>query len=376
MKLAIRIRPRRGVILSLGATALAVASAGGQTRARLSDAGGCGRCRVGIRLEATLRPPPSEGTLPSRPYPNSISRDSRGRYYIGFPESPGEPVWIFDRTGRFTGKLGRPGEGPGEFRGVRALRVTPGDTLRVYDARLGRVTVYDPGLRVVRSEPVPTLMWDILWMAPGGEVVSADIRSASKIGLPLHQVDGQGRITRSFGAADAAYSPGKTRQLFRWLAPSPTGFWATSYTNAYVLQHFDASGTEVATLERDADWFPRMSEYWFPTATRAPAPELWGANQSGDSLLWVLARVGDPTWWKGLSRPTRMEGQEVYSWNRYDRVFDSVIEAISLADHRVVAHSRFDSVVFGLLDGNLAAMSRETDDGSLYVEIYRLTLDR
>lgn len=51
-------------------------------------------------------------------------------------------IRIFDDSGDHVRSFGRAGDGPGEFRAVRALRLD-GDTLLVYDARPGRITRFD-----------------------------------------------------------------------------------------------------------------------------------------------------------------------------------------------------------------------------------------
>lgn len=339
----------------------------------LSDENRCLSCHLEVRLLATLG---RGGQFSSRPYPNTIAGDTQGRYFIGFPETQGEPVWVFDRRGQLMTKLGRSGSGPGEFREVRAVRITTGDTLRVYDGSLGRVTVFGPDLMMTRTEPAPTNLWDILWFADGSVVVSAEMRTAPRIGLPLHLVSRDGKITKSFGAKEETYSPRYRRKLFRWLSPAPGGFWSATYAHSYQLQRFNVTGQELAVLERRAGWFPWSEEYWFPTKSRPGAPELYGVAQGGDSVLWVVGRTGDKQWHEGLSAPIRAEGQDVYPWSNYEKVFDSVIEAVALPSHRFLAQKQFDGVFFSVFRDGRAGMIRESPDGEYYVEIYQLRLYR
>jgi len=48
-------------------------------------------------------------------------------------------------------RAGGDGEGPGEFRAITSFLTVRGDTLTVYDTRLGRLTVLDPRGAVVGS---------------------------------------------------------------------------------------------------------------------------------------------------------------------------------------------------------------------------------
>jgi hypothetical protein len=60
-------------------------------------------------------------------------------------------IRIFDAEGGYERTIGRPGEGPGEFRGLAWIALRPPDSLVVADARLRRVTVFD-----AVGEPVRT----------------------------------------------------------------------------------------------------------------------------------------------------------------------------------------------------------------------------
>ena len=52
-------------------------------------------------------------------------------------------IRFFSADGTFLNSVGRPGEGPGEFRSIQMWRGI-GDSIMVYDARLSRVTTLDP----------------------------------------------------------------------------------------------------------------------------------------------------------------------------------------------------------------------------------------
>ncbi|MEX2527105.1 MAG: 6-bladed beta-propeller [Gemmatimonadota bacterium] len=72
--------------------------------------------------------------------------------------SPAE-IRVYDTSGAFVRRIGRSGDGPGEFRTPSAMTVLPGDTLVVWDARLQRLTW-------VTSEGV--LVRDAQVVQPGG----------------------------------------------------------------------------------------------------------------------------------------------------------------------------------------------------------------
>lgn len=68
---------------------------------------------------------------------------------------------LFEPTGDQAKIVGRSGEGPGEFRSPRHLSVLSGDSLRVWDSALGRMSWFDATGTFIRSETVNlgTLGW-------------------------------------------------------------------------------------------------------------------------------------------------------------------------------------------------------------------------
>lgn len=60
----------------------------------------------------------------------------------------------YDAKGRHVASAGHEGGGPGEFRGLTALRRLPGDSVLAYDMMAFRLSWFDPGGRFVRSTPL------------------------------------------------------------------------------------------------------------------------------------------------------------------------------------------------------------------------------
>ena len=71
----------------------------------------------------------------------SFTLDGLGRLWIG--DSQGKDVRVFDADGQFVRTVGQPGEGPGEFGGVRSVRPGPGGHIWVTDSDLGRYEIFD-----------------------------------------------------------------------------------------------------------------------------------------------------------------------------------------------------------------------------------------
>ena len=84
-------------------------------------------------------------------------------------------ILVFARDGSLLHRLGRAGDGPGEFRGPASLVTLPGDSLGVYDSRHKRLSVFGPGgalAREVSLAPVPEgSSYEYLFALPDGELL-------------------------------------------------------------------------------------------------------------------------------------------------------------------------------------------------------------
>lgn len=100
----------------------------------------------------------------------------------------GEVLYV-DGAGEVVRRAGGEGDGPGEFRAITSFPDVRGDTLTVYDVRLGRLTVLDPEGEVVeiRRLAPPSRVVDLLPLAigDGGRVlaVHGDARIFARSGV-------------------------------------------------------------------------------------------------------------------------------------------------------------------------------------------------
>lgn len=71
--------------------------------------------------------------------PRSVRMDEQGYFYVS--DLGDCRIAVFDSTGHYVNSIGKPGDGPGEFRAVW-LRDIQGDVLTIYDSRHRRTTLY------------------------------------------------------------------------------------------------------------------------------------------------------------------------------------------------------------------------------------------
>ena len=70
---------------------------------------------------------------------------------IGVVNTGTAQIRVYSISGQHLLDVGRSGTGPGEFRRVRRLWVTPQDSIIAYDGSISRITVYDSDLELART---------------------------------------------------------------------------------------------------------------------------------------------------------------------------------------------------------------------------------
>lgn len=105
----------------------------------------------------------------------------------------------FGPDGRFRGRIGRSGAGPGEFLDLRSMAIDARNRLHVYDIRNNRISVYsidDSIARYIEDQRLPERAHGICTIGERRFVLLA------RRDTVLHELDASGRISRSFGAAE------------------------------------------------------------------------------------------------------------------------------------------------------------------------------
>jgi hypothetical protein len=146
----------------------------------------CGQSR---RASDAVEIPPLDATLALRvgsaedsatafTWFRSLVVGSDGAVYTLHPME--STIRVHDSAGRFLRNIGRPGEGPGEFKNVGEMGWVH-DSLWVLDFGTYRLTYFDAGGRLLRSVPVPIdlgRMPDVRPPRPTGLFADGSIRAA------------------------------------------------------------------------------------------------------------------------------------------------------------------------------------------------------
>ncbi len=148
---------------------IAITDSAGVTLVRFADL---------ASLDLPARGPALEREVGTRPgtelYRVTVARLlESGRLVIG-NSGTGELLYV-DESGEIAIRAGGEGDGPGEFRAITVIPAVRGDTIVVYDTRLGRLTTLDAAGELVDTRPLqpPSRVTDLLPLATGDSVVLA-----------------------------------------------------------------------------------------------------------------------------------------------------------------------------------------------------------
>jgi hypothetical protein len=131
---------------------------------------------------------------------SSIDVDARGNIYV----ADASDVAVFSPDASLLRRVGREGDGPGEFGSVQEVRILPGDSLFVFDAKKSRLTVFAPA----SDRPAQTVS-----LATAGLIFPHWL-------LPLGSEPGFVAVyNAAFGMAPAEGARGGRREVVRLLNP-------------------------------------------------------------------------------------------------------------------------------------------------------------
>lgn len=276
----------------------------------------------------------------------------------------------YDSAGHWSGTLGRPGSGPGEFGPDLSLRVGKADTLRVLDDSNLRAVTLAPSGKLEGSFRLPMFIdsWDYL----GGRWIVHSHANGSNAPAPLFRIlDATGKVVKAFGASSVRLGEGDW-----WIvsAGRDGGFW-TARIWSYQLYHWTGAAHLTDTYVRKVSWFPTSTSFTSEEMNRwyrqtPPPAGMTHIREDDRRRLWVFVVLPDKAWKPGPPHFTSPD------W--YRREFDTEVEVISVAHPtapHLLASERFDDVLAPLCGGsNRMFRVIETSTGDSRLEILRPVL--
>lgn len=332
--------------------------------------------RIQIHDVATIGSDGDEGALSSMP--ESMVQDSAGHFLLALPSGPAaELVGIYDSGGRFVGRIGRMGSGPGEYQRPDLLLRDAHDSIFIFDNAQRRMTVLSPALTYVRSEALPTRVQDAALDSSGQLFVNAPFYRPDSVIRPVFTFDARGEPIHSYGMPMPTCSTDCSWRLARILLPDRQGVWLVSRFFDYSAEHWSADGRLLKRLHIRADWFEPYDSLLMPTHERPPQAAVTGAWLDAAGRLWVLGSAADHNWTEGLGAERTGEGgRRYFPIERRQEALDGIIEVRDTATGALLALRRLDDASYLLPAGDqFVGRLYENDDGWELVEMLKLAYD-
>ena len=286
-----------------------------------------------------------------------IQRLSDGRFTMAFQDVIYE-FTIFSPDGSDFQRVGREGEGPGEYAFVFWVREHAG-LLHVFDWKRRRVTVLDSGLEVVRTLPVRCLDCNGLDMAmlPDGAVAlnyflpegEGEQLTNAKEGFAVHIVGADGEPRLSLDAIPTKDFLSPAEDASRHLEIAPDGSLLVAQNRRYRIDRWDpATGALLQTFVREADWIADSGGEWQPPSPdRPPATTVNAMHLDDAGRLWVSVSRPVPDWRDRVERTGPGANPELGRYRYGPGSRERLMEVVDLESGRVLVSQVLDSDTLG-----------------------------
>jgi hypothetical protein len=286
---------------------------------------------------------------------------------------------VVSRPGASPKEFGRAGGGPGEFRRAVFATVGPHDSVYIFDQGNARVTILDPDQRFVRSAPAPLHTYALLWAADENQLIlNAHVADRSRIGLAFHSFDRVGNEIRSFGPADSPSlpeDPGTAVRKKSSIDPDG-GLLAVTWFGPYDIERWTFAGElighyRIASPEHQYQRPPHLTEM------PPPPPTTQAIARDGDGRVWVVTRVADQHWKRGVKAVLSTAGREG-GWTIDDidpgKYHDTLIDVFDLAIPSLLTRYRMDSSCRAITAQWEIICESQNSDGSYRIDFRRVAL--
>ncbi len=298
-----------------------------------------------------------------------------GDAYFVATLDPDSPLLRVSDGGRVA-TVGRPGEGPGEFRGPLALFRWNGDTVAVFDRIQARITLVHSSGRIGRTQRFPRQTFALAPRENGTAIISAPINAPSAIGLPLHDIDSTGLVSRSIGTVERRFSERDKTMLLEFVALSEGKLTSFTRAGSYSWDRWGAGERTRTSWRRTVPWYPPYPQFLDPSPDRPPPPHLTGVAAEGDSLVWIAIALPAPDWAKAFGPEKLVEGHTIRPVTDRGALFRTRFELLRVRDGAILGAIALPGFFPYFVAPGVVMRQVTTPDGALAAELIRLSRTR
>ncbi|WP_425153631.1 hypothetical protein [Candidatus Palauibacter sp.] len=251
--------------------------------------------------------------------------------------------------------------------------LTTGDSLHLFDDELLRETVLTPTFDVARTLRLPVRVRETVFLDDGRIVVQSSMATPDLVAHPLHLLDRERNIVKSFGSADQVIRPDMSIYRLRRIEKADESSVWSAFVNQYVIENWSIDGVRLAALKRDVPWFEPWHYNKGLSLSEPPDVTLEAIRQDDEGRLWILIRVPGEDWKNGLAEADTPEGRFVGTRD-WDLAYDTVVEIIDPRLGVLVHSERVEPSLVGFASMGQAIGYREGPDGVPYIDLWQLEL--
>lgn len=353
--------------LALGIAFLSAGSLPAQMS--LTETPSCPECTIRLDSVTTLGADSGPGAMRSLPW--AIRRNSLGEY-VAILSVRDEAPFVFHSDGSFKQRIGRPGEGPGEYRAPRTLSVY-GDTIDIFDRATGRLTSLSPDFEVLSSLSLRTAQVHATARLNDDLILVNMLGPAPDVaGYTLHFLDPQGDpvVVRDLQFHDARDLTSFWRHLARG---QNADVWVVNAWGPIRIRRYSDGGVLLEDWGKEDE---RTGEHMYgnPDRDLPPRQQTVGAWYQ-EGLLWTVGYEADRRWREGLVQERDGTHGAFYRPSDMSLLYDGVIRVFDTANGTLLASKRVDGSLAERVIGHGLVAQLSTDAlGWGYVHVKRATL--
>jgi hypothetical protein len=296
----------------------------------------CSVCTIELQRVTVLGRAGAKDT-PVRPV--AVVQDSSGRFYVLDRVYPQERILLFEADGAFRGSI----VPPNDVTNFGTIAVTANGAVYGFGREL---RVFGPDhTNLQRSLTIADgiVPFSAVVLGDGRMIIQGMIRTADRVGYPIHVLNRDGRVLQSLGASgNAAYVAGGIADVRRIaLSADGNAVWS-AVVNAYRFEKWRLDGTRTAVIAPSASWFRPWSG-GETSVTGQPNPRVNALREDAAGRLWVISFVANASWRPTVERSTVVDKPALTAAEIVQR-FDTMVEVFDISSGARLGSVRLSGV--------------------------------
>lgn len=301
-----------------------------------------------------------------------VIQDGRGNFWVGQYD---DMLKVFDSSGAFLRRVGRPGEGPMEFGSPRPFFSDDSGRVHVFDPGNARLSIIGPDFELLDDRPLPGVIRAAAPLpAENMIVVNGAISTGDRRLLPTHVLE-EMELVHSLGEE---WKPEirNTLALQRRIATDAAGRIYSVPHYAYRVDVWTSEARRLSgVVEAELNEVDPLSGPSYFTWENPPPNSVSAMRVDSVGRLWVLLQIRNRDWEDHVRERQAPDGDvRLVPADGFDSIWHTRIDVIDIDRASLLASSRRDEILTGFVAEDLVFENRQTDEGYPRLVVWRISL--